>query len=180
MPRRSSARATSFVAGNPEGDVSVVAFLDYNCPYCRQGAPELAKLIETDPKVRLVLKELPVLGADSEEVARIALAAPRRANISSCIRGLFAEPGRMRPRRRRSASPKELGLDVGRAREGHATIRPITAALLENTRLARDIGVRGVPFYLVGDRVLGEGSDLYGQLSQRVADIRENGCRATC
>jgi len=56
----------------------------------------------------------------------------------------------------------------------------ITAALLENTRLARDIGVRGVPFYLVGDRVLGEGNDLYAQLSQKVADIRENGCRAAC
>ena len=56
----------------------------------------------------------------------------------------------------------------------------ITAALLENTRLARDIGVRGVPFYLVGDRVLGEGKDLYGSLTQKVADIRENGCRAAC
>jgi protein-disulfide isomerase len=51
----------TFVAGNPDGDVSVVAFFDYNCPYCRQGAPALAKLIANDGKVRLVLKELPVL-----------------------------------------------------------------------------------------------------------------------
>ncbi len=56
----------------------------------------------------------------------------------------------------------------------------ITATLLENTRLARDIGVRGVPFYLVGDRVLGEGKDLYGRLTQQVADIRKNGCSAAC
>jgi protein-disulfide isomerase len=56
----------------------------------------------------------------------------------------------------------------------------ITATLLENTRLARDIGVRGVPFYLVGDRVVGEGNDLYGQLSQKVANIREHGCQAAC
>jgi protein-disulfide isomerase len=58
--------------------VSVVAFLDYNCPYCRQGAPDLAKLIEGDPKVRLVLKELPVLGKHSEDVARIARRGPPR------------------------------------------------------------------------------------------------------
>ena len=56
----------------------------------------------------------------------------------------------------------------------------ITATLLENTRLARDIGVRGVPFSLVGDRVLGERNGLYGRLTQQVADIREHGCQAAC
>ena len=56
----------------------------------------------------------------------------------------------------------------------------ITATLLENTRLARDIGVRGVPFYLVGDRVLGEGKDLYGRLTENVADVRARGCRSAC
>ena len=55
---------TSFVAGNPNGDVSVVAFFDYNCPYCREGAPDLKRLVSEDGKVRLVLKELPVLGPE--------------------------------------------------------------------------------------------------------------------
>jgi len=94
---------TSFVAGNPKGDVSVVAFLDYNCPYCRQDAPELARLIETDGKVRLVLKELPVLGKDSEEVARIALAAAAQGKYFGCIRGCTPSLA-VRPRPRRSAS----------------------------------------------------------------------------
>ena len=71
---------SSFVAGNPNGDVSVVTFLDYNCLYCREGAPDLAKLIAQDGKVRLVLKKLPVLGKDSEEVARVALAAARQVS----------------------------------------------------------------------------------------------------
>jgi protein-disulfide isomerase len=169
---------TSFVAGNPKGDVSVVAFLDYNCPYCRQDAPELARLIETDGKVRLVLKELPVLGKDSEEVARIALAAAAQGKYFQLHQRLFAESGRAtKAKALRIAG--ELGLDVGRL-ERDMDDPTITAALLENTRLARDIGVRGVPFYLVGDRVLGEGNDLYAQLSQKVADIRENGCRTTC
>ena len=64
----------SFVAGNPNGDVTVVAFFDYNCPYCRAGAPDLKRLLSEDGRVRLVLKELPLLGTDSENVARIAQA----------------------------------------------------------------------------------------------------------
>ena len=169
---------TSFVAGNPQGDVSVVAFLDYNCPYCRRGAPDLAKLIEGDPKVRLVLKELPVLGKDSEDVARIALAAAAQGKYFELHQRLFAEPGRAtKTKALRIAG--ELGLDVGRL-EADMDDPAITATLLENTRLARDIGVRGVPFYLVGNRVLGEGKDLYARLAQGVADIREHGCRAPC
>jgi protein-disulfide isomerase len=169
---------TSFVAGNPHGDVSVVAFLDYNCPYCRQGAPDLAKLIETDDKVRLVLKELPVLGKDSEEVARIALAAIPQGKYLELHQRLFAEPGRAtKAKALRIAS--DLGLDVRRL-EADMDDPAITATLLENTRLARDIGVRGVPFYLVGDEVLGEGKDLYGRLTEGVADIREHGCQAAC
>ncbi|HZP09359.1 DsbA family protein [Methyloceanibacter sp.] len=169
---------TSFVAGNPEGDVSVVAFLDYNCPFCRQGAPDLAKLIATDGKVRLVLKELPVLGKDSEDVARIALASIPQGKYFELHQRLFAEPGRAtKAKALRIAS--ELGLDMGRLEAGMDD-PAITAILLENTKLAKDIGVRGVPFYLVGDRVLGEGKDLYGRLAQGVADIRAHGCRNTC
>ena len=169
---------TSFVAGNPHGDVSVVAFLDYNCPYCRQGAPDLAKLIEKDDKVRLVLKELPVLGKDSEDVARIALAAVPQGKYFELHQRLFAEPGRAtKAKALRIAS--DLGLDVNRL-ESDMDDPAITATLLENTRLARDVGVRGVPFYLVGDEVLGDGKDLYGRLTQTVAGIRENGCQAAC
>ena len=169
---------TSFVAGNPQGDVSVVAFLDYNCPYCRQGAPDLAKLIEKDNNVRLVLKELPVLGKDSEDVARIALAAVPQGKYFELHQRLFAEPGRAtKAKALRIAS--ELGLDVDRL-EADMDDPSVTATLLENTRLARDVGVRGVPFYLVGDEVLGDGKDLYGRLAQTVAGIRENGCQAAC
>ncbi len=169
---------TSFVAGNPKGDVSVVAFLDYNCPYCRQGAPDLARLIKTDGKVRLVLKELPVLGKDSEDVARIALAAIPQGKYFELHQRLFAEPGRAtKTKALRIAS--ELGLDTAKLEAGMDDA-VITATLLDNTRLARDIGVRGVPFYLVGDRALGEDTDLYGRLTRNVADIREHGCHATC
>jgi protein-disulfide isomerase len=169
---------TSFVAGNPHGDVSVVTFLDYNCPYCRQGAPDLAELIAKDTKVRLVLKELPVLGKDSGDVARVALAAAPQGKYFELHQRLFAEPGRA-TRAKALRIARELGLDVGRL-EADTDDPAIPATLLENTRLARDIGVRGVPFYLVGDRVLGEGGDLYGRLAEKGADTREYGCQSPC
>ncbi len=170
---------SSFVAGNPQGDVSVVAFLDYNCPYCREGAPDLAKLIAQDGKVRLVLKELPVLGKDSEEVARIALAAVPQGKYLELHQRLFAEPGRATKAKALRVAG-ELGLDIARL-EADMNDPSITATLLDNTRLARDIGVRGVPFYLVGDRrVASEDGDLYDALAEGVATIRKDGCRTAC
>ena len=82
----------------------MVAFLDYNCPYCREGTPDLAKLVSEDGKVRLVLKELPVLGPESEDVARIAQAAIAQGKISSCMNGCSPSAAG-RPSRRRFASP---------------------------------------------------------------------------
>ena len=170
---------TSFVAGNPQGDVSVVAFLDYNCPYCRARRAR-TRAAARDGRQGPARAERASRARQGlrEQVARIALAAAAQGKYFELHQRLFAESGRAtKAKALRIAS--ELGLDVGRL-ERDMDDPTITAALLENTRLARDIGVRGVPFYLVGDRVLGEGNDLYGQLSQKVADIREHGCRTSC
>jgi protein-disulfide isomerase len=84
----------SHVAGNPNGDVSVVEFFDYNCPYCRQSLPVVLKLISEDAKVRLVLKELPILSADSVTAAKLALAANKQGKYFEMHQKLFAEPGK--------------------------------------------------------------------------------------
>lgn len=169
----------SFVAGNPDGDVSVVAFFDYNCPYCRQGVPDLAKLIANDGKVRLVLKELPVLGQDSETVARIAKAAMAQGQYLALQQKLFTEPGRVTKEKAfRIAS--SLGIDTAKL-EKDMQGRAVEDAIAANKELAGKLGIRGVPFYMVGDRPVPEGSGgLYDELVARVADIRKNGCRATC
>jgi protein-disulfide isomerase len=170
---------SSVVAGNPEGDVSIVAFFDYNCPYCRQDAPELGKLLAEDAKVRLVLKELPVLGPDSEEAARLALAAQRQGKYFELYERLIGARGRV-TRARALAVASELGLDTA-ALERDMDDPEITATLLANTRLADTPGVRGVPFYLVGDRVVSDGTgNFYAALAGHVADVREHGCRAAC
>jgi protein-disulfide isomerase len=170
---------TSFVAGNPAGDVSVVAFFDYNCPYCREGAPALEKLLAEDGKVRLVLKELPVLGPDSEDVARIAQASIAQGKYLELHRRLFAERGRAtKDKALRIAS--ELGLDPAML-EADMRSPGVEQAIAANKLLADRLGVEGVPFYLVGDRPLpGGGDDLYAQLRSGVADVRQHGCQAMC
>ena len=79
-----------------------------------------------------------------------------------------------------SAITTALGLDTARL-EKDMQAPSIDEVLAENKRLARSLGVRGVPFYLVGDRALGEGTDnLYEELTEKIADIRRNGCRSAC
>ncbi len=170
---------TSFVAGNPNGDVSVVAFFDYNCPYCRQGAPGLKKLVSEDGKVRLVLKELPVLGPEFEDVARIAQAAIAQGKYLELHDRLFAEPGRAtKDKALRIAST--LGLDAAKL-EADMHSPGVEQAIAANKRLADRLNVEGVPFYLVGDRPLpGSSEDLYAVLTAGVADVRQHGCEAAC
>ena len=170
---------TSVVAGNPQGDVSVVAFFDYNCPYCRKDVPALARLMAGDPNLRLVLKELPVLGPDSEAAARLVLAAKRQGKYLELYRRLIGSQGRVTETRALAAA-SEMGLDTDRLTDDMED-PAITATLLANTRLANALGVKGVPFYLVGDQVVPEGvGDFYAALTAHVADVRENGCRAAC
>ncbi len=166
------------VAGNPDGDVTVVAFLDYNCPYCRQGTPALQKLLESDGKVRLVLKELPVLGSDSEKVARLALASVPQGKYFDLHEKLMTEPGRATEQRALGMA-ESIGLDAAKLADD-ASAPPIQDAIAANKALAASLKVRGVPFYLVGDRVVKEGDDLYGRFAAAVADVRANGCTAKC
>jgi len=169
----------SAVAGNPDGDVSVVAFFDYNCPYCRKDVPALDRLIAEDGNVRVVLKELPVLGPDSEAATRLVLAAERQGRDHALRKRLIGMVGRATKGRALNVAAG-LGLDTVRLQEDMDDAE-ITATILANMRLANALGVRGVPFYLVGDQVVPEGEgDFYAALAARVADVRENGCRAAC
>lgn len=162
---------SSFAAGNPGGDVSVAAFYDFNCPYCRKDAPALAKLIAEDRQVRLVLKELPVLGPDSEAAAKVALAAGRQGKFFELYARLFAEPGRATEEKALRVAA-ELGLDRERIKQ-EMQDPAIAAALAENETLARSLKVRGVPFYIVGDKILREGTgDFYADLTRMVAEAR--------
>jgi protein-disulfide isomerase len=169
----------SYTAGNPNGDVTVVEFFDYNCGFCRRALTDVVKLVDTDDKVRVVFKELPIFGEESEGAAKAALAAGKQGKYFEMHQKLDAAPGKAdKEKALRVAS--ELGLDVPQLEkdmEGPSVIKELE----EVKELAQKLGVQGTPLYLIGDRVVpGAPDDLYDQLVARVAEIREKGCKVTC
>jgi protein-disulfide isomerase len=101
----------SHVAGNPNGDVSVVEFFDYNCPFCRHALHDVVKLIGDDGKVRLVLKELPILSDDSVAAAKLALASNKQGKYFEMHQKLLSEPGKA-DKAKALQIAKDLGLDA--------------------------------------------------------------------
>ena len=169
----------SFVAGNPDGDVTVVEFFDYNCGYCKRALPDVVKLVSDDKKVRVVLKELPIFGEDSEAAAKVALAAKKQGKYFELHQKLFSEPGKANlDKATRIAG--ELGLDVEQLKKDMED-PAIKDALAENRSLAEALGAQGTPYYLIGDTVIaGAPDDLYDELTKKVSEIRQNGCKTTC
>ena len=169
----------AFSAGNPDGDVTVVEFFDYNCGYCRRAMPDVVKLVETDDKVRLVLKELPIFGGDSEDAAKGALAAKMQGKYFEMHQKLFAAPGKANKEKVLRIA-NELGLDVPKL-EKDMDSEEVQAALEEAHELAQKLGLQGTPLYLIGDRTIpGAPDDLYDQLVENVTVIRKEGCKVTC
>ena len=169
----------SHVAGNPNGDVTVVEFLDYNCGFCRRALPDLVKLMDSDPQVRVVLKELPIFGEDSEAAAKAALAAKMQGKYFEMHQKLFNEPGKA-DKEKALRVAKELNLDVAKF-EKDMEDPSVKAELDEVRELAQKLELQGTPFYLVGDRTIpGAPEDLHDQLVEKVKEVREKGCDATC
>lgn len=167
------------VAGNPNGDVSVVEFFDYNCGFCKRALPDVVKLIDNDDKVRVVLKELPIFGDESEAAAKAALAAAKQGKYFEMHQKLFTEPGKA-DKDKALKIAQELGLDVPQL-EKDMQDPSIQQALDEAKQLAQKLGLQGTPLYLIGDRTIpGAPDDLYDQLTAKVAEVREKGCKATC
>ncbi len=169
----------SLIAGNPDGDVTVVEFFDYNCGYCRRAFKDLAKLIETDKNVRVVLKEFPIFGKPSEEVAKISIATAKQGKYFEFHRALLAAPGRATKEQALKVAEK-IGLDVKRL-EKDMNSPDVAKQIQDTAALADRMGLQGTPFYLVGDRSIpGAPDNLYDMFVESVADVRKNGCTATC
>jgi protein-disulfide isomerase len=169
----------SHVAGNPNGDVSLVEFFDYNCGYCRKAMPDVIKLVNDDGKIRLVLKELPIFGEDSEAAAKLALASNKQGKYFEMHQKLFSEPGKADNEKALRVA-KELGLDVDQLQKD-AEDPDIKKGLDQAKELAQKLNLQGTPLYLIGDRVLpGAPDDLFDELKAKVAEVRKTGCATTC
>lgn len=155
--------------GNPNGDVTVVAFLDYACGYCRASLPSLAKLVANDPKVRIVYREYPVLGDASVSAARWALAAAEQGKFRAFHEALYAN-GQLDEASIASAATG-VGLDKARAARVMAT-PAVDAEISNNHKLAASIGGRGTPVWVIGDKVI-PGYVEYSVLADAVKKARD-------
>lgn len=162
-------------AGNPNGDVTVVEFFDYNCGYCKRGLGDITKLIEKDPKVKVVFKELPILSKGSEEAARVALAARIQGKYWEVHRALLEAKGQVNEAVALKTAEK-AGLDMAKLKKDMAGA-DVTAEIDRVRALAQKMGINGTPHFLIGDKSIpGAPDDLYNQISALAADIRKNGC----
>lgn len=160
------------VLGNPDGDVVVVEFFDYQCGYCKQVAEPLRRLLEEDAGVRLVMKEFPILGPASLQGARAALAAARQGRYEAFHWALMEHRGQLSEARVLEIA-EASGLDLERLR---ADMRDpaIEEKLRDNYRLAERLDIRGTPAFVVGDTLL-PGAVPLERLRQVVAETRAGG-----
>jgi protein-disulfide isomerase len=158
------------VGGNPQGDVTVVEFFDYRCPYCKQVHPAIQKLLDQDRKLRFVYKEFPVLGEQSDIAAHAALAARLQGKYEALHNAMMAAKGQITEEMvyRLAAS---IGLDVDRLKHD-MTDPEIDRALSANRSLAKALELRGTPGFIIGDHVIPGAIDL-DALKTMVADARK-------
>ncbi len=158
------------VAGNPDGDVTLVEFFDYRCGYCRSMVPGLRDLLATDGRLRFVFKELPVLGPESEVAARAALAAALQ-DSEKYTKLHFALMG-----------SKDLSLDAVKALAGQAGLDvprllddmagdAVKRTLAANHALAQELGINGTPSFVIGDRLIPGAVDV-AQLTALIEEQR--------
>jgi protein-disulfide isomerase len=145
----------SHVAGNPDGDLTIVEFLDYQCGYCRRAHPEVGELVAADGDIRLVVKEMPILGPGSELAARAALAtliAEGPEAYETLHDRLMRLDGQVDDIRL-DALLAELGHDPAAIREG-MDAPEVDRRLAETRALAESLAITGTPTFVIGDRML--------------------------
>jgi Protein-disulfide isomerase len=164
--------------GNPDGDVTVVEFFDYNCGYCKRALADMERILATDPKVRFVLKELPILGPDSLDAHRVSnavrLIAPEK--YGEFHRALLGSTGTATEESAIEVAAA-LGISEADLRKSMAE-NPNDQLVRDAYTLATNLGVTGTPTYIVGNEALfgAVGDDA---LQEKIANVRACG-KSTC
>ena len=142
--------------GNKDGDVTFVEFFDYNCGYCKRAMTDMLDLMKADPKLKVVLKEFPVLGPGSVEAAQVAVAArmqdPAGKKYLDFHQKLLGGRGQA-DKAHAMAAAKEAGFDMAKLEKDVASPE-VRATLEENFKLAEEMGMNGTPSYVIGKQVV--------------------------
>jgi protein-disulfide isomerase len=164
------------VVGNPKGDVTLVEFFDYNCPYCRRAMTTLDALLKSDPKLRIVLRDLPIVHPpESVEVAKIALAAKNQLppeKFWDFHKKLFSA-SRIVAKPQALQVAKDAGLDMGRL-DKDAESDVVKAALIDSDRLSQILNLRGTPAFVLGDEVVFGAQD-EEEMKAQIGAVRQCG-----
>lgn len=138
------------VLGNPQGDITIIEYFDYQCPYCKKISPVLDQVVNEDKKIRLIFKDWPILGEPSGYAARLVLAAKYQNKYEAAHRALMAKVGRLTEAVIDEALTK-AGVDLAKAKADLAANKPAIDGLLKrNNEQAEEFGFRGTPAFVVG------------------------------
>ena len=161
------------VVGNPDGDVTLVEFFDYNCGYCRSAVPDMAALLAEDPNLRVVLKEFPILSNESIDAARIAvLVGDADVDYWSFHEALFTSRGQVDKQVALDAaaalglSPVKLELDMG--------TEAVSETIQTSYEIAKALNITGTPTYIIGNEII-PGAIGIDELRSRIANMRACG-----
>ncbi len=157
--------------GSADADVVVVEFFDYNCGYCRKAVPDIQTILDTDKNVRFVFQEMPILSPSSAEIARWSLASHKQGKYFEYHAALMAHKGSKTPKNLKKLA-KDVGLDANKL-EKDAGSEAVKVQLEKSMTMAREIGIRGTPAFIVNGELypgyLGEEG-----LKQSIEKAREN------
>jgi protein-disulfide isomerase len=159
-------------AGNPKGDVTIVEFFDYRCPYCKEVQPSVERLLKEDGQLRIVYKEFPILGPASVYAARVALAARAQGKYDEFHRTMMAVKGKIDEDTVRQTAAG-VGIDMTKAAAALDDDR-ITGIIKRNYALAETLDIDGTPAFIVGDALLPGAADL-DTLRKAIAKARKGG-----
>lgn len=158
--------------GNPKGDITIVAYFDYQCPYCKTVDPELMRVAREDGKVRIVLKDWPIFGAASTYAAKMVLASKYQGKYAEAHSALIAANGKLSEERIHQILAT-AGVDVARAaRDLQTHQKSVDGLLARNNAQAEAFGFRGTPAFIVGTFRVPGVLDAPG-FKQAIADARK-------
>jgi len=162
------------VLGNPKGNVTLVEFFDYNCGFCKQALNDVSELLKSDPNLRVVLKELPILSEGSVEAARVAVAVRMQdpSKYWTFHRTLMSAKGEANGTQALAAA-KAAGLDIERIKKDIANPE-VDATLHEVSELAKALAIGGTPSYVLGDQLI-PGRLPHDRMAAAIAQVRKCG-----